>query len=181
MNAILYLCISAGHRVILIVKRRFPCVKKHHRETIDKEFAAMATKFEMAIVFGLIAPYILFIISIAIISNYYAYWFVESKLKWKVSNFSNKDNPNSINFPVYSILFSILLEQILITMFCWNLFDQIIEGAMIAVLAILDCAFLAHLWCKDRHINAEEHNSELVLNVRQSSIELETSLTAQEH
>ena len=82
---------------------------------IKCSYAMIATKLEICLFFGLIAPYVLWMTCIAVLSNYLAFRKMYENLKW---NFS----PSTITFPVYSILVALLLQQVIFGIFCWNVF-----------------------------------------------------------
>ena len=113
---------------------RHICRRSKATTRIDEEYAVMASKLEVCIVYGLISPYILFIASIAILSNYYFYFFVTSKYQWKINQYTV--------FPINAVIISIILQQVFIMLFVNGLLIEYIKYPLIGCIIVIDIIYV---------------------------------------
>ena len=98
---------------------------------VDSEYTMILTKLEIFILFCMISPFITFIISIAILSNMFAYKRMLYTFKYNLHN-----TKSAVAIPVLFI--SILFQQIFIIVFISNEFDTHVTGTLIGALCLVD-------------------------------------------
>ena len=140
----------------MFVLKQYIIKYKPKNIVIDKAYAVIATKLELCIIFGIVYPYIVFIASLAIISNYHFYRIVILKLKWKIHVKGSNKNENQ--FPTFSLLGSIFMAQILILLYCYDLINSVIHWVIIGVILVADTIFIAA--CVKLHKQVSQTNYE---------------------
>ena len=98
---------------------------------VDSEYTMILTKLEIFILFCMISPFITFIISIAILSNMFAYKQMLYTFKYNLHN-----TESAVAIPVLFI--SILVQQIFIIVFISNEFDTVLTCMWIGALCLVD-------------------------------------------
>ena len=96
----------------------------------------IVSKMELLTVFGLFAPYLIFIGITGIISNYYAFLYIsKSPQTWKIEH-------ANYPLPIGLLKFAIFLEQSLIILFCWNLMENGVSTFIISMFLVCDLVFI---------------------------------------
>lgn len=135
-------------------------LNKKHSKSIDWEYAAIATKMEVAMIFMLISPYIIVLISLGLYSNYVVYSWITQSTRWKIVYLGIKrdsaynmvgitDYQFSINdFPTYIVFMSLIVGQCLFVGFFWVLFDCQVMYAFVVLHVLLDCVCGMCIFCQ---------------------------------
>ena len=120
---------------------------------IDIECAMFATKLEFGIIFGFISPFLLFIIGLAMYSNYYVFAKLYQSNRLLLPSVKNLDE-NNLNiiwklskFPFIILFVAIGVEQILLSKFLTAAFSdyQTVMFVMIVILVLMDIVSITFL------------------------------------
>lgn len=118
---------------------------------IDSAYSMIAIKLEICLFFSLISPFVLWMTFCAIFSNWLAFRIMQKRLSWRLVSGSyfngancneNSDNKRDLVFPVFSIVMSLWLQQIMIALLCWTMFSLYITIIWIVVNILLDFLYI---------------------------------------
>ena len=110
---------SSGSQIVLKTNIKDKLVNKLKTCNFDTQFAVMITKLDICFIFGLISPFLLFIALTSMISNYICFLKIYKQYKWKIN-----DTTTSHEFPIKFLFGSIVIQQIILFIFCWHLFTN---------------------------------------------------------
>lgn len=104
---------------------------------IDSEYAMIVTKIELSILFGFVCPALFYLCGLSIISNVIVYQLMYYKYKFKINHIDN------YQFPVFILVTPILVAQIVMSVFIWNIFENLIAFAYIwiCLIVVIDICF----------------------------------------
>ena len=97
---------------------------------IDSEYSSLQTKLELWIVFSVISPYLVIIISLSLMTNYIGYYIMINQMGFRVINWNNA------YFPFILLFISCLMEQVLIVAFLFDIFNHIGHGWLLSIMII---------------------------------------------
>ena len=93
---------------------------------INSQYAMIGTSMELFIMFSIISPFAIFLILFALMITYCFYSKMLNQLRCKLVNFYN-----SQNFPITYLYTSLIVQQLLIVLFCANIFQ--IENVIVMI------------------------------------------------
>ena len=128
---------------IMLLVFKYKCKRKCMKSNMDTEssvvgsrYAVLATKFEIFVYFGFVAPHVLFVISIGLISNFLAHGLIYVKSRqWNI-----QVNYGTFYFPFKAIILSILLQQVVLVLFLIDIFTLSGIYVLVSLLIVINGA-----------------------------------------
>jgi len=130
--------------------------KSEMTSDIHSDYCTIITQIEIVVVFGIMSPLLLPITIVALDAN--VFWY----RKMRERNFGFKDWRDESSFPIPFLLFSLICEQLLLSIFCYYAFHHLYSLFLVLFLLIIDLLFVG-LFVRHKY-------SENVVNVRQATV-----------
>ena len=105
--------------------------------TVDAEYAVLVTKLELSILFMTISPHVVVVCGLTLFVNKVVFRKLTNEYNYHITQWHFE------KFPIGFLFISLIVQQSMITLFCWNEFEHdYVKYFMLTVFVVVDVAFI---------------------------------------